>query len=63
MIVPKKIQVKVVWTVNHHQGVLNGIMEVIYPEKGTFKINEQELKPYFEENFDKGKMNIILNSP
>ena len=39
-----------------------GSVELIYPKKGTFKVNGQRLKPYFEGHLEKYKSSITLKS-
>ena len=39
-----------------------GVAEVTYPEKGTFTVNTQRLKPYFEGKFHADKQTIPLTA-
>ena len=41
----------------------HGGAEVTHPEKGTFKVNTQQLKPYFGGEFQVTKQTITLNTP
>ena len=41
----------------------HGGAEVMHPEKGTFKVNSQRLKPYFGGKFHANKHIIPLNTP
>ena len=38
-----------------------GTIEITRPDKGTFKVNEQRLKPYFGSEFKSDKVSILLN--
>ena len=40
-----------------------GGMEIMHLEKGSFKINEQLLKPYFGGDFHASKQAINLSTP
>ena len=40
----------------------HGGEEVTHPEKGTFKVNTQRLKPYFGGEFHADKQTIPLNT-
>ena len=40
----------------------HGGAEVTHPEKGTFKVNTQRLKPYFGDEFHADKQTIPLNT-
>ena len=40
-----------------------GGAEIMHPEKGTFKINKQPLKPYFGGEFHASKQAICLSTP
>ncbi|KAL5583011.1 hypothetical protein UlMin_015453 [Ulmus minor] len=40
-----------------------GAIEVTHETKGTFKVNGQRLKPYFEEEFSKEKSSLELQTP
>ena len=37
--------------------------EIMHPEKGTFKVNTQRLKPYFGGEFHASKQAIHLSTP
>ena len=37
-----------------------GIVELTHPEKGTFKVNGQRVKPYFEDKLEKYKSTTTL---
>ena len=37
--------------------------KIMDPEKGTFKVNAQQLKSYFEGEFHASKQAIHLNTP
>ena len=41
----------------------HGGVEVMHPEKGTFKVNTQRLKPYFGGEFHANKQTIPLSTP
>ena len=41
----------------------HGGVEIMHPEKGTFKINTQLLKPYFRGEFHVNKQTIQLSTP
>ena len=41
----------------------HGGAEVTHLEKGTFKVNTQQLKPYFGGEFQANKQTIPLNTP
>ena len=41
----------------------HGGAEVMHPEKGTFKVNTQRLKPYFGGEFHANKQTIPLSTP
>ena len=41
----------------------HGGAEIIHPEKGTFKVNTQRLKPYFGGEFHASKQAIHLSTP
>ena len=40
-----------------------GGVEIMYPEKGQFKVNAQRLKSYFGREFHVGLQDTILNTP
>ena len=40
-----------------------GGVETMHPEKGTFKVNTQLLKPYFGGEFHASKQAIHLSTP
>ena len=41
----------------------HGGVEIMHPEKGTFKVNTQRLKPYFRGEFHANKQTIKLSTP
>ena len=41
----------------------HGGAEVTHPEKGTFKVNTQRLKPYFGSEFHANKKTVPLSTP
>ena len=41
----------------------HGGVEIMHPEKGTFKVNIQRLKPYFEGEINVNKQTIPLSVP
>lgn len=41
----------------------SGAVEITHEEKGTFKVNGQRLKPYFDGRFNKEKVAWILQNP
>ena len=41
----------------------HGGAEIINPEKGTFKVNTQRLKPYFVGEIHANKQTILLSVP
>ena len=41
----------------------HGGAEIMHPEKGTFKVNTQRLKPYFGGEFHASKRAIHLSTP
>ena len=45
------------------QVFLYGGAEIMHPEKGTFKVNTQRLKPYFGSEFHASKQAIRLSTP
>ena len=45
------------------KGFPHGGAEVTHPEKRTFKVNTQHLKPYFGGEFHANKQTIRLNTP
>ena len=45
------------------QVFLHGGVEIMRPEKGTFKVNTQWLKPYFGGEFHVSKKAIHLSTP
>ena len=40
-----------------------GGAEIMHPEKGSFKVNAQRLKPYFGGEFHANKQAINMNTP
>ena len=40
-----------------------GGVEIIHPEKGSFKVSVQQLKPYFEGDFHASKHAINMSTP
>ena len=40
-----------------------GSVELVHPEKGTFKVNGQRLKPYFGGQLEKYKFSTSLHPP
>ena len=40
-----------------------GGVEIMQPEKGSFKVNTQRLKPYFGGDFHASKQAINLSTP
>ena len=45
------------------QVVPHGRAKIMHPEKGTFKVNTQRLKPYFGSEFHASKQAIHLSTP
>ena len=41
----------------------HGGVEIMHPEKGTFKVNTQRLKPYYGGEIYANKKTIPLNVP
>ena len=41
----------------------HGGAEIMHPEKGTFKVNTQQLKPYFGGEIHANKQTILLSVP
>ena len=41
----------------------HGGVEIMHPEKGTFKVNTQRLKPYFGGEIHANKQTILLSVP
>ena len=38
-----------------------GTIEMTHPDKGTFKVNGQRVKPYFGSEFKNDKVSILLD--
>ena len=40
-----------------------GVFEIAHPDKGSFKVNRAQLKPYIDGGFDRQKTTIELQDP